>query len=148
VTFAPTGIGSYLATLNVSTPQSKPATTVNLSGFGGGKFTVQQIVMSGPDVTGNYTTTGSLSPSTFQLNSGDTQSFTALGAGSYTATLSMPAGYSLFVPGPNDPPAMFCSGVWADNNNTLDVNTNTVGITLRAGSGDFADCIIRIYQST
>lgn len=150
VTFAPTAIGTYLATLTVSSAKLKPGVSVNLSGFGGGKLTVKQIVMSGPDVTGNYTTTGGLSPSTFQLNSGQVQSFLALDAGSYTATLTMPTGYSLFVPGPGDPPAMECAGNWLDGNIVVDSGTFTVGITIRSGSspGDEADCIIRIYQST
>jgi hypothetical protein len=150
VTFAPTAIGTYLATLTVSAAKLKPGVSVNLSGFGGGKFTVQQFVMSGPDVTGDYSTTGGLNPSTFQLKNGEIQRFTALGAGSYTATLTMPPGYSLFIPGPGDRPSMECMGNWTDGNITVDAGTLTVGITILSGSspGDEADCIIRIFQST
>ena len=149
VTFAPTAIGTYLATLTVSSAKLKPGVSVNLSGFGGGKLTVQQFVMSGADVTADYTTTGGLTPSTFQLVNGQTQSYTALGAGSYTATLTMPAGYSLFVPGPGDLPSMSCAGNWLDGNIVVDAATLTVGITIRSGSspGDEADCIIRISQN-
>jgi hypothetical protein len=144
VTFAPTAIATYLATLTVSGGQLTSGVSANLTGAGGGRLTIHQVV-SGPDVTAGYTTTGGLNPSTFQLANGGTQDFPGLAAGSYSVTLTMPSGYEL--DNTTGFGSMSCSGNWTSGNNILDPSTNTISLTVLAGSQDGADCTFRIIQS-
>ncbi|GAA4423662.1 hypothetical protein GCM10023148_25570 [Actinokineospora soli] len=66
---------------------------VNISNCG--SIVVRKVTVNG-DSTFDYTTTGGLSPSTFQLSNGGTRTYTDVASGSYSVTESAPpAGWTL-----------------------------------------------------
>ena len=99
---------------------------VNISNCG--SITIHKITENG-DSTFNYTTTGSLSPSTFSLSNGGTRSYGGVPAGSYSVTESAPpAGWTF--------KSLVCTASGSGTSTTI--SAATVSITM--GAGGAVDC--------
>lgn len=100
---------------------------VNISNCG--SITIHKVTQNG-DATFGYTTTGGLSPSTFNLSNGGTRTYSAVPAGSYSVTEStLPSDWT-FV-------SLVCTKDGAGTSTS--VSGTTVNITL--GAGGNVDCI-------
>jgi hypothetical protein len=100
---------------------------VNISNCG--TITIHKVTQNG-DSTFAYTTTGSLSPSTFNLSNGGTQHYGGVPAGSYSVTESGPPAGWTFV-------SLVCGTVTGFGTKVV-INAQTVSITL--GPGGNVDC--------
>jgi hypothetical protein len=104
---------------------------VNVSNCG--SITIHKVTENG-DSSFGYTTTGGLSPSTFSLSNGGTQTYDKLGAGSYSVTENLTqaqidAGWTL--------KDLSC-GTVTGSGTSVNIGGSTVGITL--GNGGTVDC--------
>jgi hypothetical protein len=96
-----------------------------------GTITVHKVTENGDD-TFHYTTTGGLTPSTFTMSNGGSQSYTLLPAGSYSIsepTMSLPTGWTL--------KSLVC-GTVTGSGTSATVSGPTVSITMTGGGN--VDC--------
>lgn len=80
-----------------------------------------------------YTSTGGLSPSTFNLTDTGTQTFSGVSVGSYTVTESALSGWDLIASGVGQTTACVLTSGTAGGSRSLDVSTRTASITLGLG---------------
>jgi len=99
---------------------------VNISNCG--RIVIHKVTQNG-DATFGYTTTGGLSPSTFNLSNGGTQTYADVPVGSYSVTEStIPAGWNLV--------SLVCTASGAGTS----VQTNGATASMTVGGDGLVDC--------